>query len=134
VGPQGAVKKYESPEEILVDYVEIRIGMYKKRKAWLLKELDAEILWLSEKARFIRGVADESIPIMNAPLQQIENRLKTLHFSEDIWPKLFDIKTYQYTKEEVERLLALCERHVQERDQLKKTSAIQLWKNNLNDL
>lgn len=134
VGPQGAVKKYESPEEILVDYVEIRIGMYKKRKAWLLKELDAEILWLSEKARFIRGVSDESIPIMNAPLQQIQNRLKTLHFSEDIWSKLLDIKTYQYTKEEVERLLALCERHVQERDQLKKTSAIQLWKNNLNDL
>jgi DNA topoisomerase-2 len=43
IGPNGAVKKYTSPEEILVDYIDIRIGVYKKRKAWLLKQFDSEI-------------------------------------------------------------------------------------------
>jgi len=40
----------------MIDYLEIRLGLYKKRKAWLLKEFANEIAWLEAKARFITGV------------------------------------------------------------------------------
>ena len=134
IGPNGAVKKYASPEEILVDYLEIRIGLYKKRKSWLLNQFDSEIKWLSEKARFIGFVINKRIQVLNIPLEEIHNQLRSENFKEDLWPKLLDIKTYQYTREEVLKLKDLCERRVAERDVLKNTSVSQMWKNNLSEL
>ena len=128
----GAVKKYASPEEILVDYIGIRLAAYKKRKAWLLKEFDSEIGWLAEKARFIRDVAiTPRMHIFNVPMAQIEMQLRLEKYAEAIWPKLLDIKTYQYTKEEVEKLMALIAKRTSDRDALKALSVVQLWKNEL---
>jgi DNA topoisomerase-2 len=135
IGPNGAVKKYNSPEEILVEYIEIRIKIYKKRKQHLLNQLDEEIQWLTEKARFIRDVAvTPRMHIFNIPLGKIHEQLRREKYDEAIWPKLLDIKTYQYTKEEVDKLQALCRAKATERDTLKATSVVQLWKNNLSNL
>jgi DNA topoisomerase-2 len=134
IGPNGAVKKYASPEEILVDYVEIRLGMYKKRKAWLLKEFDSEIEWLSEKARFIVGVINGSLKVLNVPLTQVQSQLSKAQFKDEMWEKLLDIKTYQYVAEEVKRLQDLVAKRKHDRDALKAMSVVQLWKNNLSEL
>ena len=135
ISPNGAVKKYASPEEILVDYIDVRLAIYKKRKAWQLKELMTEIDWLSEKARFIRDVAvTPRIHVFNVPLAQIHDQLRREKYAETLWPKLLDIKTYQYTKEEVAKLEAVCEAKRQEHAQLKATSVVQLWKNNLSEI
>jgi DNA topoisomerase-2 len=135
ISPNGSVKKYGSPEEILVDYLEVRIGIYKKRKAWLLKEFDTEIAWLSEKARFIRDVAvTPRLQVFNTPLEQIHAQLKREKYAEDLWPKLLDIKTYQYTKEEVDKLVALIAKRTSDRNALKALSVVQLWKNNLREV
>lgn len=135
ISPSGAVKKYNSPEEILLDYLEIRLGMYKKRKQHLVHTLENEIWWLSEKARFIKAVAiNKGIHVMNVPLGEIHDQLKRDKFDQEIWQKLLDIKTYQYTKEEVAKLVALCETKSRELEVLKNTSVIQMWKNNLSSL
>jgi DNA topoisomerase-2 len=135
IGPNGAVKKYASPEEILVDYIGMRLDVYKKRKAWLLKQFDSEIGWLSEKARFIRDVAvTPKLHVFNVPLEQIHTQLKREKYDESLWPKLLDIKTYQYTKEEVNKLTALVAKRQGERAALKATSVTQLWVNNLDEL
>ena len=134
IGPNGAVKKYASPEEILVDYLDIRIQVYKKRKAWLLKEFDSEIEWLSEKARFIISVINGSLKVLNVPLAQVQAQLAKAQFKDEIWEKLMDTKTYQYVAEEVKRLQDLVAKRKHDRDALKATSVVQLWKNNLSEL
>jgi DNA topoisomerase-2 len=135
IGPNGAVQKYNSPEEILVDYLEVRLGVYKKRKAWLLNEFDNEIKWLSEKARFIRDVAvSPKMHIFNTPLETIHFQLRREKYAEDLWPKLLDIKTYQYTKEEVDKLTALVAKRTSDRAALKALSVVQMWKNNLSEI
>ena len=135
IGPNGAVKKYASPEEILVDYIGMRLDIYKKRKAWLLKQFDSEIGWLSEKARFIRDVAvTPRMHVFNVPMDQIHFQLRREKYDETLWPKLLDIKTYQYTKEEVDKLMALIAKRQSERATLKATSVTQMWINNLSEL
>jgi DNA topoisomerase-2 len=133
-GPNGAVQKYNSPEEILVDYLDIRLQVYKKRKAWLLKEFDLEIEWLSEKARFITGVINGGLKVLNVPLAQVQRQMASAQFKDEIWEKLLDIKTYQYVAEEVKRLHDLVAKRTTDRDALKATSVVQLWKNNLSEL
>ena len=131
ISTNGAVKKYASPEEILVDYVEIRLQVYKKRKAWLLKQLDTEIQWLTEKARFITGVINGTLKVMNVPLADIQRQLAHHKFSDTLWSRLMDIKTYQYVKEEVQKLNDLCAAKHTERAALKGMTIVQMWKNDL---
>jgi DNA topoisomerase-2 len=134
IGPNGAVKKYASPEEILVDYIEIRLMTYRKRKSWLLNQLDLEVKWLSEKARFIGFVINKRIQVLNIPLEDIKAQLRTENFKEELWDKLLDIKTYQYTKEEVLKLKNLCDKRQEDWNTLKGTTVVQMWKNNISAL
>jgi DNA topoisomerase-2 len=135
IGPNGAVKKYDSAEDILVDYTDVRLQVYRRRKADMLSEIDSEIQWLTEKARFIRDVAiAKRIQVFNKPLDEIHRQLREEVYSETIWGKLLDIKTYQYTAEEVEKLQNLCKAKQIERDSLKATSVVQMWEKNLDDL
>jgi DNA topoisomerase-2 len=131
IGPNGAVKKYASPEEILVDYIEIRLATYRRRKSWLLNQLDLEVKWLSEKARFIGFVINKRIQVLNVPLEDIKAQLRVENFKEELWDKLLDIKTYQYTKEEVLKLKNLCDKRQEDWTTLKGTTVVQMWKNNI---
>lgn len=134
IGPNGAVKKYASPEEILVDFIDVRLGIYKKRKHHMVKELETEATWLSEKARFINLVCTEKFKVFRVSLEHIHCELRAAKFNEAYWPKLMDIKTSHYTLEEVQKLEQTVRRCLDDLDVLKKTSVVQMWKNNLRDL
>ena len=71
---------------------------------------------------------------MNVPLAEIQKQMVAHKFSEEIRPKLLDIKTYQYTREEVQKLEALCAARKREHAQLHGTSVVQMWKNNLGEI
>ena len=134
IGPNGAVKKYASPEEILLDYITLRTDLYRKRKAHLIAELEAEIHWITSKLEFITGVIQGSIQVLNQPLDSVKSQLRKRKFEEDYVPKLLDIKTYNYTQEEVTKLRELSAKKVNDLATLKATSVVQMWKNNLSQL
>ena len=134
IGPTGAVKKYASPEEILCDYIELRTDLYKKRKAHLVHELESEIQWIGTKLEFIKGVINGSIKVLNEPLDSVKSQMRKRKFEEEYVPKLLDIKTYNYTHEEVAKLEALTAKRQSDLQVLKSTSLLQMWKNNLSQL
>lgn len=49
----GSLKKYESVQDILKDFFELRMKYYVLRKDWLIGMLGAESAKLSNQARFI---------------------------------------------------------------------------------
>lgn len=49
----GSLKKYESVQDILKDFFELRMKYYVLRKDWLLGMLGAESAKLTNQARFI---------------------------------------------------------------------------------
>ena len=134
IGPKGAVKKYASPEEILVDYIELRLDLYKKRKAHLIQQLESEITWIQAKKEFITGVINGHIKVLNEPIEAVRSNLRKRKFNEEQVPKLLDIKTYNYTQEEVQKLVELDARRRNDLSVLRSTSVIQMWKNNLSEL
>ena len=134
IGPNGAVKKYSSPEEILVDYIELRVNLYKKRKAHLIRQLESEIEWIRTKREFITGVINGQIKVLNEPLEHVKSQMRKRKFEEEYVPKLLDIKTYNYTQEEVRKLIDLDLKRRRDLQVLQATSVLQMWKNNLSDL
>jgi DNA topoisomerase-2 len=59
----GCIKKYNSVEEILREFFEVRSEMYRKRKAYLEGMLAAESLKFDNIARFIMEKIEGTVTI-----------------------------------------------------------------------
>ncbi|NBX49048.1 hypothetical protein EBT25_03730 [bacterium] len=128
IGPNGAVKKYNTPEEILVDYLEMRIGLYKARKSHLMKELQSSITEQSVRARFITEVAQGRLIVFQRTREAIETDMKRLGFPLEL---LVSVRTYQYTADEIAKSHAVIKNLQSELETLTASSVANLWKQDL---
>ena len=62
---KGCLRRYESPEEILKEFYDVRLDYYDKRKTYRLGKLQAEADRLTNQARFIREKVGGKIVIEN---------------------------------------------------------------------
>lgn len=67
----GFLKKYESAEEILREFFELRLHYYSLRKDWLTGMLGAEAAKLNNQARFILEKIEGKIVIENKPKKEL---------------------------------------------------------------
>nr|XP_009499960.1 PREDICTED: DNA topoisomerase 2-alpha [Phalacrocorax carbo] len=67
----GFLKKYDSPQDILKEFFELRLRYYNLRKEWLIGMLSAESAKLSNQARFILEKIDGKIVIENKPKKEL---------------------------------------------------------------
>jgi DNA topoisomerase-2 len=125
--PKEGIKKYSSPEDILVDFVAIRLETYKKRKAHMIHAMTEECKLLSEKARFIQMVVDNELVVFRRKKQTIEADLKTKGFVEP-FDHLMNIKTYQYTEEAIEKMLTEEKTLKAKLAELRKLTTVDMWK------
>jgi DNA topoisomerase-2 len=131
--PKQGIKKYQSAEEILVDFVEIRLDYYKKRKAHLKRRLEQEVVTLTNKAGFVQKVVNDEIIIFKRKKSNLEEQIASHGFIkvDGSYDYLLNIKTYQYTEEAIEALLGDSVAKQKELKNLEATSIIRMWENNL---
>ncbi|XP_057241268.1 DNA topoisomerase 2-alpha [Malurus melanocephalus] len=67
----GFLKKYDSAQDILKEFFELRLRYYSLRKEWLIGMLGAESAKLSNQARFILEKIDGKIVIENKPKKEL---------------------------------------------------------------
>ena len=73
---EARIMRYETPEDIISAFFTIRIDYYIKRKANLMKNLEAEKMVLSNKARFVEEVCAGSLVVNNRKRKDILEDLK----------------------------------------------------------
>ena len=130
--PTKGIRKYKSPEEILVDFVEIRIDTYKKRKAFLLNSLDQKSTKLENMSRFVNAVINEKIIVFKRKKSDLESEISKSYAKIDgSYEYLLNIRTYQYTAEAVQNLTEEAIKTKKELEILAKTSHLTMWKNDL---
>ena len=130
--PKQGIKKYQSAEEILVDFVELRIDYYKKRKAHLKKQLEQKVLVLTNKANFVLKVVNEEIKVFKRKKKDLEDEIaQEFPKVEGNHDYLLNIKTWQYTEEAVEAMFKEAKAAEVALKELEGTSIIQMWENNL---
>ena len=130
--PRHGIKRYQSPEEILTDYAEIRVDVYNARKKAMVSELTHEADRLSEKARFIEEVCSGDIQVFRVRRAALEADLTRRKFREVEY--LLATRTYEYTEEEV---MALRQRALEAREELariKAMSVIDMWQKDLSEM
>ena len=65
------LKKYDSVNEIMNEFCHFRYGFYVKRKAYLIKTIENELLVLKNKFRFLTEVMNEKLVIKDVDESEI---------------------------------------------------------------
>ena len=133
--PTKGIYKYNSPEEILKDFVDLRLDHYKKRREHLIKVLQTKATMCGYKSKFVTMVIEGDIVVFKRKRDDLERQLSQL------FPKiggtydyLLNIKTVQYTEESVRELLKEAKQARDELEIMKKTSHIDMWKMDIKNM
>ncbi|XP_061666786.1 DNA topoisomerase 2-alpha [Syngnathoides biaculeatus] len=79
----GSLKKYESVQDILKDFFELRLKYYGLRKDWLVGMLGAESAKLTNQARFILEKIQGILVIENKPKKELIRMLQQMGYDSD---------------------------------------------------
>ena len=128
---EGRIQKYSTVLEIIKEFAKVRISYYFKRKANLIKQMEADLLVLSTKSRFINDVITERVKIMNQKTQLIKDRLVQLEYPVDLIDMLIRMPINQLTFERKQDLEQATENCGIQLDKLKNTRIQDLWTSEL---
>jgi len=130
--PTRGIHKYESPEEILTDFVKIRSETYKKRKAHLIRVLKEKTKKLENMSKFIDMVIHEKLIVFRRKRIDLEREMENIFDKIDgSYEYLLNIKTYQYTLEAIQSIREETTKSRIELDTLQQMSHIDMWKRDL---
>jgi DNA topoisomerase-2 len=88
---QDKLKKYDTPEEIIEDFYDIRLEFYEKRKSYQISQLTNELIVLSNKARYIQEILNDTLDLRKKKQREIIEILE-----EKNYDKLDDDIEYKY--------------------------------------
>jgi DNA gyrase/topoisomerase IV subunit B len=136
-GPDGSIKKYNTIEEIMIDYYNIRVDLYTKRQQHQLSILKKQLKMISYKVKFILMVIEKKININNTKKQEIEEKLEHYKFPKldnMSYDYLLSMPIYNLTFEKIEELKKQQEDKTNEYEELESKSPEDIWLYELNVL
>jgi DNA topoisomerase-2 len=133
--PTKGIHKYESPEEILQDFVEMRLEHYKKRKAHLIDVLEKRAEMCGHKSKFVTMVIEEKLVVFKRKKQELEKEMSaTFPKIDGSWDYLLNTKTIEYTEERVKALMDEAKQANVELERMLKTSHVTMWKTDIKNM
>jgi DNA topoisomerase-2 len=133
--PVRGIHRYETPEEILTDFVLVRKHYYVKRKEHLIQEYETRARVCTHKALFVKMVVDDQLRIFKRKRDELEREmLHTFPMIDGKFDYLLNIRTYQYTQEAVESMMREAAQAANDLEDLKKITYTQMWQNDLKKL
>ena len=152
----GQIKKYSNVSDIINSFCKVRITYYIKRKKKTLDTIKNDILFLSNKKRFLMEVMEGTIELFEEKgksrktrkLSDLVSELEEKKYdkilkgdvdneesskSENGYEYLLRLQFRSITEEQINKLSKEIDSHIKSRDTLLKTSEKQLWINDLNE-
>ena len=133
---ESKLHKYETVEEIINEFYEVRLDIYSKRKAFMLDELRKKLDKLSNKARYIKCNLDGSIDLRRKSAQIIHDLLTDMKFNmiDGDYKYLIKMPMDSVSEENVAHILKEVEDSTRELVELTGTTTKTMWLNELNIL
>ena len=128
--------KYSSPEEIIDDFYGVRIGLYHKRKAYLIAEMEKKLVRLSNRAKYIQEMLNGTVDLRRKKSEQVTELLTNKQYAtiDGDFKYLIKMPMDSVTEENVTNIMKEKETTEQELDTLTKTSVEKMWTVELNTL
>lgn len=128
--------KYNSIEEIIGEFYQIRLDIYQKRKDYLIKNMRALLKKLSNRAKYILAVLDGSVDLRKKTTIQVTELLETCGFDkiDDDYKYLIKMPMDSVTNENVRSIIQEKEDTEKEMDILINTPIEKIWLKELDSL
>lgn len=143
---EGKIDKYNTTEEILIEYYQTRLKMYTKRKDFLINKLTKELDILKWKKIFIENILDGTILIHKQKKESIINKLIELNFpklsdntnsnennNSVSYDYLINMQLFNLTFEKIQELNEKYNNKENELKQVINTTEIEQWNNELKE-
>jgi len=132
---ENKIKEYNNIYEILEEFYNIRLNIYKKRKDYQISELENEILINENKRKFIKYILDLKISIKDT-ISNLNKQLNNLNFLKinNNYDYLLNMSIYSLTKDKIILLEEKINNLTNERNILYNTTIEQIWLNELKEL
>lgn len=121
----GHIKVFENVQEIIDHFVEFRLYKYEERRTKLINILTDELLWMEEKRRFIDYYINNSKEFSSKTKKELETLLTDEGFTNI--SKLLDIRLYNLTKDDIQKLDSQIDKTKKEIIALEKTNAVKMY-------
>ena len=134
---EGHIKKYENINDIIKEWSLTRIKKYNERKIHQLKIMENDLLYLSNKIRFILDVINNNVQIMNKKITEVSERLVELNYTkknDEDYGYLLNMPISQLTLEKKLTLEKQAEDLKNKIEELNKLSISNIWKKELEEL
>ena len=133
--PTKGIHKYASPEEILQDFMELRLEHYKKRKAHLIDVLEKRADMCDHKSKFVSMVIEGKLVVFKRKKVELETEMSSIFPNIDgNLDYLLNTRTVEYTAERVKALLDEATQAKEDLEKMLKTSHITMWKNDIKNM
>jgi DNA topoisomerase-2 len=132
----GGLKIFETAEDLLVYFVDFRLGYYIKRKEYLLNKIDSDLFVIDNRVKFIKAIIDQKLELRNRKRAVIEGELPQLDIQkyEASYRYLLDMSVHSLTKEKWEELQNKAKTLRTEREKIEKTTPKEFYRKDLHDL
>jgi DNA topoisomerase-2 len=135
---QDQLKKYGSVRDIVRDYYATRLSLYGKRKTHQLATMTAELLILTNKARYIQELLDGSIDLRRKRGDELTAMMRSKGYDtmegDEQYKYLLRLPMDSVTEENVQKLLKEKGQKESQHATLQGTSIEQLWLADLAEL
>ena len=125
------LKKYTNINDIIQDFYEIRLSIYEKRKAYLIKDMENLLRKLSNRARYIQSTLDSTIDMRRKTSAQVKELLTEMKFEniegDDDFKYLIKMPMDSVTEENVAHIMKERDTTEMELNKLRSTPIEQIW-------
>ena len=129
------LKKYASVPEIIDDYYKTRLELYGIRKLHLMDVLDRELLVLSNKARYIQEILDDTIDLRRKRKEQVVEILCSKDYSivdgDAEYKYLTKMSMDSVTEENVAKIMNERDKKAGELEAIKSKPIVVMWEEEL---
>ena len=132
---QMRLHKYETVQEIIDAFYEVRMDTYKKRKAAIVNEITNKLLELSNRSKYIQGVLDGTIDLRRKTSKEVDDLLSAfgLTMLENSFSYLRKMQMDSVTSENVDKIMRDSREMQEQLKILVNTSLKQMWLNDLDN-
>lgn len=137
IDENNRVREFTSIQEILDNFIDIRLKYYKTRKDYILKTLRENLEKLVSKYLFCDGIIKKTIKVANVKKDEIIKQLEKIEKIIKIdgtYDYLLRIPISQITKEEIEELKKKITDCKNEFKLVKETTIEKMWTDDLHEL
>jgi DNA topoisomerase-2 len=127
--PNDKLKKYETPNQIIDDYFEIRFHVYQLRKQYLIQALEKDILVIFNQTKYIQELLNGTIDLRKKKKPEIHHMLESKMYDlvDESFHYLIKMPMDSVSDEKVEELTQKYNGKLAELENLRSTTEQQMW-------